>query len=565
MCHFTRSAREKVSSGTSCNSRLRPSVPHPSLLSKQTAVMFVRPAQAASVLSFLVLASAMFPSALAACKCNISPGRPAAAAPPFTIDSPALSNVAQDIASAALTLLEGSKDAPHKLAMVFVVLYDAYAATRDSVHPVCDDCMPSYIIFSASTPGEKASFIAHAAYLTLAMILSTEPDKILLLHARMRVRGFSPDVTESHISKAFVDAVLQKYMLREPTVGFRPRNPPSRKFDAECDRINVPDEWQGQCVQRAPGEPCTPQEVTVAPYLNASLISFGGERKIGQLIKNVPAPPMFKKPLSELPFRFGENEFAHQYLQTLKASAKIDDERKWVTEFFRLTAALRASHLALNEAVARNLSLGDTAALMVTVSGAARDAFASAVEIKLRYATIRPVTVLQCAYRGRPMRAWNAPYHGVRKFINGKDGELWRPYLQTTAIPGYVSGTAAVAGACAQVLNLFFKNKRPVSANCAVQEAGMSEIEPRIEKGSFGYIAGITDVPNQGAGSVGYAPADDVSICWKSFGDFADIQAKSREYGGIHIPADNYEGLKLGKRVGGITYRFVMHNYNNDR
>ncbi len=199
--------------------------------------------------------------------------------------------------------------------------------------------------------------------------------------------------------------------------------------------------------------------------------------------------------------------------------------------------------------------------LLFAVSTAVRDAFASASEVKLLYESIRPITVIQCAYAGREIFAWNAPYYGVRKFRNGGGGNTWGPYLQTSASPGYVSGTSSGAAAPATVLELFFQDKKPVATNCVRREKGTSITEPRIEKGARGYIPGVTDVPNRGPRSVGYSPAKDVTICWRTFNGFAMMLAKSREYGGIHIPKDNNEGLNLGKRVGHVAYTCAMRKY----
>ena len=98
------------------------------------------------------------------------------------------------------------------------------------------------------------------------------------------------------------------------------------------------------------------------------------------------------------------------------------------------------------------------------------------------------------------------------------------------------------------------------SSNCATQKEGMSKYEPRILKGSFGYMSGITDVPNSGARTVGYSPASDLQICWNSFEQYTTMLAASREYGGIHIPRDNWIGVELGKTIGRAVVKFASEH-----
>ena len=183
---------------------------------------------------------------------------------------------------------------------------------------------------------------------------------------------------------------------------------------------------------------------------------------------------------------------------------------------------------------------------MATVAAATRDAAVASVTTKLRYSSARPLSVIQCAWGALEVPAWRGPYMGV------STGSLagWRPYLLTPPHPGYVSGHATVSSAGMAVMRKFFGEDLVRGANCAILKEGMSMVEPRIEKGSFGYIEGITDVPNQGVWTKGYSPAKDTKLCWNSFSHFRTMLAESREFGGIHIPADNWMGVQLGERVG---------------
>lgn len=130
--------------------------------------------------------------------------------------------------------------------------------------------------------------------------------------------------------------------------------------------------------------------------------------------------------------------------------------------------------------------------------------------------------------------------------------------MQTPPHPGFVSVHSTVATAGTYVLAKFFGDDSISSTNCPVQKAGTSRTEARVEKGNFGYIDGVTDVANKGSWTKGFSPASDQNLCWSSFTRFREMLVVSREYGGIHIPADNYVGVELGKRVGHFAYQFVL-------
>lgn len=79
---------------------------------------------------------------------------------------------------------------------------------------------------------------------------------------------------------------------------------------------------------------------------------------------------------------------------------------------------------------------------------------------------------------------------------------------------------------------------------------GYSKVEPLIPSTRPGFVGGYTNVANTGANSTGYAPATDIVMCWETYADAAKQAADSRLYGGIHIRADNEDGLTLGTRIG---------------
>jgi hypothetical protein len=85
---------------------------------------------------------------------------------------------------------------------------------------------------------------------------------------------------------------------------------------------------------------------------------------------------------------------------------------------------------------------------------------------------------------------------------------------------------------------------------------GESKFEPRISDASNPkFVDGVTNVPNQGPESVGYAPREDVTLSWPTFTAAAEEAGASRLVGGIHIAAGNDGGLDLGTMVGEAVWK----------
>eukprot|EP00177_Eucheuma_denticulatum_P001804 GFKZ01003230.1.p1 GENE.GFKZ01003230.1~~GFKZ01003230.1.p1 ORF type:complete len:509 (-),score=52.85 GFKZ01003230.1:188-1714(-) len=500
-----------------------------------------------ALLSLLIAAvSLLLPRAYASCECNDF------VADPFPLPSNS-SNVVAKLTSVLLRLLQGSPGVPQRLAVVTGAIFDVYTRSSSlsatSVSGVC----PAIIPPSADSDAVDDT-AAYAAYAAMRLVFQSEPDKLVLLTGLMTSLGYDSRLVDGHVGGAIARAVAKNFRLPMPPAPYQPPNPPSDSFNAMCESIVDPDGWQPQCVQPMPGMPCMPQMVPFLALFNASLITTS--TPVLDIVSQLPPPPMFNESLSTLPFTMGENKFADQHLSVLAASASLDDNDKTIAEFFAPNIALRLFNRALEEANLRNLTNADTASLFFTIAAAMRDTLVTSVTTKLTYSTVRPISVVQCAYAGQDLTAWNAPYRGVRSLT--EETGMWRPYLQTPPFPGYTSGHSAVAAAGARVLERFFEGEGPIGANCHMTKAGMSMIEPRLEKGSAGYIEGVTDVANSGPNSEGFSPAEDVTICWDSWGRFAELVAESRLLGGIHIPVDNEVGLNLGTQIANQAYEFVM-------
>jgi len=105
----------------------------------------------------------------------------------------------------------------------------------------------------------------------------------------------------------------------------------------------------------------------------------------------------------------------------------------------------------------------------------------------------------------------------------------WVPYqvptFVTPSFPGFVSGHSTFSRASAEVLTGFTGSE---------------------------YLPGGIDEWTTKAGSlkVEAGPSHDVTLQWATYYDAADLAGISRLYGGIHIPADDLTGRKIGSECG---------------
>lgn len=76
--------------------------------------------------------------------------------------------------------------------------------------------------------------------------------------------------------------------------------------------------------------------------------------------------------------------------------------------------------------------------------------------------------------------------------------------------------------------------------------------------GEPGFKANITDVPNKGPRTAGFAPAQ-VTICWHSWRRYAKLTAMSRLYGGIHTPGENTAAEIIGRQAARRMSSFVKN------
>lgn len=148
------------------------------------------------------------------------------------------------------------------------------------------------------------------------------------------------------------------------------------------------------------------------------------------------------------------------------------------------------------------------------------------------------------------VRSWRGAIDGVAPFddpaeIGGVDwilAENWMPYqlisFVTPPFPGYVSGHSTYSRTAAEVLTLL--------------------------TGSEYFPGGIGEfVVEQGSGlNFEYGPMEDMTLEWATYFDASDQASLSRLTGGIHPPADDFPGRRIGHLVGPAAWQVAMQFFN---
>ncbi len=191
-----------------------------------------------------------------------------------------------------------------------------------------------------------------------------------------------------------------------------------------------------------------------------------------------------------------------------KSTARTADQTEiakfWVGGAGTVTPPGLWVHIALQRLVQVPVNFSEAVSVMRTLSYALCDAGIAAWQAKYLHQTWRPITAIR---------------------EKGDDAN-WTPLLGTPPFPGYVSGHSTFSSAAATVLGLLLPlENKPL-------------------------IVTSPDLPG-------------VVRKYASYKEAALEAGKSRIYGGIHVEADNRDGLKLGERVGcALIQKMYGHRCN---
>lgn len=298
---------------------------------------------------------------------------------------------------------------------------------------------------------------------------------------------------------------------------YKPANP-AMALSADVVRagragLRQPGRWQPLTYSSADGTVATPK--FLAPFWSR-VVPFA-----------LPSGAVYRSPTGPAPY--GSSQFTNEVLEVLEMSARLDDERKVIAEYWSdgPRSETPPGHWNLLGQYVSRRDRHDVAAdvkMFFALNNAMFDAGIVAWDNKVAFDSVRPITAIRNRFRGVRVRAWAGPYQGT-KLIDGGD---WLPYQASTfptpPFAEYPSGHSNFSAAAARVLALFTGDDD--FGMSVVVPAGTSKVEP------------------------GAVPAKDVTLSWDTFAGAANQAGLSRRYGGIHFRQADLDARQTGRRCG---------------
>jgi hypothetical protein len=410
------------------------------------------------------------------------------------------------------------------LAIPLTAMFDAWAAydaTALSTRTGAELRRPAH----ERTLANKKEAISYAAMRALLYVYAEDADYI---QTQMRRLGYDPaKTTADRTTPAGIGLLAADAVIAHRTSdganqdGKAPGGDGTPYGDttgyvpvSSVEKIVDPDRWQPIAFDDGKGGHTTPGYLT--PHWGR-VLPFALTR--GDQLR--PGPPP----------KVGTERLFQEAREVLELNAALTCEQKALVELMRdgpRSTGQSGHWLKFAQMVSlrdRN-ELDRDVKLYFAVANVAMDAFIAAWDAKLAYDSSRPWTLIHHYFKGKDVRGWGGPNRGT---ITMK-GEDWRPYSPSTFItppfPGYVSGHSCVSGASAEMLRLFTG----------------SDVFGVVEHRRCGELTGEAE------------HGEDITLKLPTFTATAEMAGISRVLGGYHIPTDNVEGLRLGRRVASAVW-----------
>jgi hypothetical protein len=227
--------------------------------------------------------------------------------------------------------------------------------------------------------------------------------------------------------------------------------------------------------------------------------------------------------------------YKRQADEVLAASAGLTDRQKMIAEVFNdkfLSLAVIPGQAYLRTG---RTGIDDMVHFIATTEIALFDTAIETWYQKRRFDAVRPFSAIRYLYGDQPVTAWGGPGKGT---VNDITGNEWRSYLDTADHPEYPSGSASFCLAYAQAARRFLGSD---SAQLeTTRPAGSSFVEP-----------GIT-------------PANDITLSWNTWTDWARDCGLSRLLGGVHFRASLEVPGSYAPQIGNLAYEFVQRHIRGD-
>jgi hypothetical protein len=420
------------------------------------------------------------------------------------------------------------------LALVWTSVYDAWSRFDSTAEPVYLKNVARMTAGKRNLKNKEAA-ISYAAYRALMEYYSHDS---VMLTSKMKEFGFDPSnnsldpLTPEGIGNLAArcvfearihDGANQDGSINNSGVpysdylGYSPAN--------TADTLNVLARWQPKYFSDGKGGKFAPSCLT--PYWHKTktlLLDSANEFRS-------PPPPAI-----------GSEQLREEVKQVIELQANLTNEQKALVEFMRdgPKSVQQAGHwmiFAQNVSVRDQHTLDDDIKMYFLVTAAAMDAFIACWDTKMTYDFARPFALIHSMYKGKKIKGWAGPGKGITE-ISGED---WVPYSPETFVcppfPSYISGHSTVSGACSEVLKLF---------------TGSDFFGEEVKR-----VPGELTEPD--------IKAKEITLIFPTFSETANMAGLSRVLGGYHIPCENTEGLKLGRKVAAVIWNKYLGYIHGDQ
>ncbi len=306
--------------------------------------------------------------------------------------------------------------------------------------------------------------------------------------------------------------------------GYAPKNAPDTNNPA-TNVVADPDHWQPLLVSNGNGG------FTVQPFAGASwfkvtpfALTSGSQLRRTEVLS-----------------KFGSAEFIAKCQYVIDRSATLTDLEKLNTEYWAdgpgsVNPPGHMMVLADFISGRDNYTLDQDVKLFFLVGNAVFDAGIACWDTKRVYESIRPLTAIHLAFKGKTIRAWGGPGVGTVSLQGENFGTFQSPTFVTPAFPGFCSGHSTYTAAAAEVMKRYTGGDNlGFNVNFAT---GSSTLEP------------------------GLVPSAPLTLSFPTFSGLAPQVADSRVTGGIHFVEDNTTAINMGTQVGGIVWTKVQTYFN---
>lgn len=224
--------------------------------------------------------------------------------------------------------------------------------------------------------------------------------------------------------------------------------------------------------------------------------------------------------------------YRQQVDEVLQASANMTDEQKAMAELFD-NKINSLGFSAVFAAFSQQLSLAEFIQYDFLTNMAAFDTAIAIWQEKERFDAVRPFSAIGHIYGDDLITAWGGPGQGTVYDLKGSE---WTSYLPVADHPEYPSGSASFCAAHGEASRLFLGSDQ------------------------LGYVVPVP----QGSSLIepGVTPATDLELVFPTWSDFEQNCSMSRVWSGVHFLSALPAGEKIGKRVAGYAYNFLVTKLN---